>query len=337
MSIVSLARRKRGFTLIELLVVIAIIAILIALLLPAVQQAREAARRSQCRNNLKQLGIALHNYHDTFGLFPMAHTRSDDGQGIGVVSGWRGWSAHAMILPYVDQAPIYNQLNFNMHFDHGTNTLLRRTQIATFLCPSDTPFPGSADRGNNNYAGSMGPSLGWYLTPLGARNGFFNYDVIVRMRDVRDGTSNTIAMSEQLIGDNNGASYRPGDVVRAIPWSGSTRVKPTQLDLDTYGAACVAGQGNHHSHNGREWASGLPSQTTFNTAAPPNFRFPNCQECAGCGWMDSQGIFAARSRHVGGVHTLMGDGAVRFVSDNVDLVTWQNLGTINGEEPIGEF
>jgi prepilin-type N-terminal cleavage/methylation domain-containing protein len=331
------ARRVRGFTLIELLVVIAIIAILIALLLPAVQQAREAARRSQCKNNLKQLGIALHNYHDSFSLFPMGHTRSNDGAG--GVTGWRGYSAHAMILPYIDQGPLYNQINFNQHFDHGDNTPERRTRLAAFLCPSDSPFPASADRGNNNYAGSMGPSLGQYVSPIGLRNGFFNFDVVVRMGDVRDGTSNTICMAEQLVGDNNNAGYTAGDVVRGIAWTGSVNTKPTQADLNSYGAACstTTALANHHSHNGREWSSGMPAQTLINTAAPPNHKFPNCQPCTGCGWMDSQGIFPARSRHTGGVHALMGDGAVRFVSDNVDLVTWQNLGSINGNETIGEF
>jgi prepilin-type N-terminal cleavage/methylation domain-containing protein len=333
--------RGRGFTLIELLVVIAIIAILIALLLPAVQQAREAARRTQCRNNLKQLGIALHNYHDSFNLFPLAHIRCWDG-GTGV-SGWRGYSLHTMCLPYVDQAPLYNQINFNTYFDWTgagiTNTVQRRTRIAAFLCPSDSPFPGSADRGNNNYAGSMGPSFGQYVTPLGSRDGFFNFDVIVRMGDIRDGTSNTVAMSEQLVGDNNNGAYTPGDVVRGIAYTGSTKYKPTRADLDTYGAACstTAALANQHSHNGREWMIGMPAQTLFNTAAPPNHKFPTCQECTGCGWMDSQGIFPARSRHTGGVHTLMGDGAVRFTSDNIDLGIWQAVGSIRGNETVGEF
>jgi prepilin-type N-terminal cleavage/methylation domain-containing protein len=330
-------RHRYGFTLIELLVVIAIIAILIALLLPAVQQAREAARRTQCKNNLHQLGLALHNYHDSFNVFPPAHMRTPanaDGSGL---TGWRGFSVHSMILPYVDQAPLYNQINFNLYFDHASNTVPRRTKLAVLLCPSDSPFPASVDRGNNNYAGCMGPSLAHYVSPVGLRNGFFNFDVNIRMGDVRDGTSNTVCMSEQLVGDNNNAGYTAGDVVRGIAWTGSTLTKPTQGELDVYGAACDAARANHHSHNGREWAIGMPAQTLFNTAAPPNFRWPTCQPCVGCGWMDSQGIFPARSRHVGGVHTLLGDGAARFVSENIDLALWQNLGSINGNEPIGEF
>lgn len=332
--------RNQGFTLIELLVVIAIIAILIALLLPAVQQAREAARRTQCKNNMKQLGLALHNYHDTFNLFPPAHMRTQSAvPSNGTVTGWRGFSIHTMMLPYIDQAPLYNQMDLNTYFDAPTNTTNRRTKIAAFLCPSDSPFPGSADIGNNNYSGSMGPNLGQYVTPIGERNGFFNFDVITRMSDIRDGTSNTICFGEQLVGDNNNASYRAGDVVRGIAVTFTVKSKPTQADLATYGAACdtTAAKANHHSHGGREWSIGMPAQTLFNTAAPPNHKFPTCQPCTGCGWMDSQGIFPARSRHVGGVQVLMGDGAVRFVSENVDLATWQNLGSINGDETIGEF
>jgi len=329
--------KKRGFTLIELLVVIAIIAILIALLLPAVQQAREAARRTQCKNNLKQLGIALHNYHDTFNCFPPAHIRTQSAvPANGTLTGWRGFSAHAMLLPYIEQAPLYASIDFNTYFDaHAQNNNARRTKLAAFLCPSDSPFPGSIDRGNNNYPASMGPNLGQYVA-AGVRNGLINFDVTTRMGDVRDGTSNTIAFGEHLVGDNNNGGYRPGDVVRGIAFSGNNN-KPTQAQLDAYGVACDAGKASHHSHGGREWAIGMPAQTLFNTAAPPNWKYPTCQPCPGCGWMDSQGMFPARSRHTGGVQVCLADGAVRFVSDNVDLTTWQNAGSINGEEVLGEW
>ena len=330
--------RKRGFTLIELLVVIAIIAILIALLLPAVQQAREAARRSTCKNNLKQFGIALHNYHEAFTLFPPAHIRTQSAfPGTGALTGWRGWSVHAMLLPYMDQAPLYDQLVFATSFDLGPNTPLRRTKIPAFLCPSDSTYPGSVDTGNNNYAGSMGPNLGQYVTRT-ARDGFFNFDLTTRISDVRDGPSNTVCMAEQLVGDNNNAGYTEGDVVRAIPWAGTAAPgRPTQADILTYAASCQAGTGNHHSHGGRDWAIGMPAQTLFNMIAQPNFNGPTCQPCSGCGWMNSQGNFPARSRHAGGVHALLGDGAVRFVSENIDLITWQNLGSIRGGETVGEF
>jgi len=336
--------KVRGFTLIELLVVIAIIAILIALLLPAVQQAREAARRTQCKNNLKQLGLALHNYHDTFNTFPPAHTRTQaDNPGTGALTGWRGFSAHAMMLPYIEQDNLYKTIDFNVFFNATPqNTIPRRTVITAYLCPSDTPF-STADRGNNSYPGCMGPSGGQYgfppvtATSIGLRDGLFSFDVTVRMRDIRDGTSNTIAFGEHLMGDNNNTSYRPGDVVRGITWTGANLTKPTQAEIDVYGAACLAGTANHHSHGGREWAVGMPAQTLFNTMVPPNWKFPTCQICVGCGWMDSAGAFPARSRHVGGVQVTLADGSSRFVSENIDLVTWQNLGSINGGEVIGEF
>lgn len=330
--------RSRGFTLIELLVVIAIIAILIALLLPAVQQAREAARRTQCKNNLKQLGLALHNYHDTFNTFPPAHIRTQaDMPGTGAITGWRGYSVHSMLLPYIEQAPLYAQMNFNNFFDNATNTNSRQTRLAAYLCPSDTPFPASANRGNNSYPGSMGASLGQYLSPIGLRNGLFSFDVDVKMRDVLDGTANTIAFSEHLIGDNDSTTYRPGDVVRAIAWTGTNSNKPTAAELETYGRACDLGRANHHSHGGREWAIGMPAQTLFNTFVPPNWKYPTCQICVGCGWMDSQGAFPARSRHTGGVQVTLADGSSRFISENIDLATWQNLGTIRGGEVLGEF
>jgi len=238
--------KSRGFTLIELLVVIAIIAILVALLLPAVQQAREAARRTQCKNNLKQLGIALHNYHDTFNCFPPAHIRTQSAiPANNVLTGWRGFSLHAMLLPYIEQTALYTSLDFNSYFDAPQSTVGRRQRLPAFLCPSDTPM-STAETGNNSYPGSMGTNLGQYVNQA-FRNGVFRFDVVTRMRDINDGTSNSVALGEQLIGDNNGAAYRAGDVVRGIAFSGNAQ-RPTQAEVDAYGVACQAGIGNHHSH-----------------------------------------------------------------------------------------
>ena len=142
---------RRGFTLIELLVVIAIIAVLVAILLPAIQQAREAARRSQCANNLKQFGIALHNYHEAHGMFPLGINPSVYDSG--ATYAWRGFSAHTMLLPYMDQAGIYNQLNFNLLYDAApNNSAIVRKRIASFICPSDFPYNGSATEPGVNYA-----------------------------------------------------------------------------------------------------------------------------------------------------------------------------------------
>src|SRR5581483_9327904 len=187
----------RGFTLIELLVVIAIIAILIALLLPALQQAREAARRTQCRNNLKQLGLALHNYHDNFNRFPRMSQGSiyDNGNGIG----WRSASVHAMLLPYIDQAPLYSQINFNINVccDAGgypgtpntNDPLLNLIKITAFLCPSDSP-PGSAQSGAAafcNYPVCVGATVGWNGAAVD-KNGIFANSISYSIRDINDGT-----------------------------------------------------------------------------------------------------------------------------------------------------
>jgi prepilin-type N-terminal cleavage/methylation domain-containing protein len=139
----SLIRRRRGFTLIELLVVIAIIAVLIALLLPAVQQARESARRTQCKNNLKQFGLGLHNYHDTFRIFPMGTNGSVRDSCTGGCA-WRGFSVHAMILPYIDQAPVYNGMNMNAMYNELENSPLSAVKMPAFRCPSQDPIPGGA-------------------------------------------------------------------------------------------------------------------------------------------------------------------------------------------------
>ena len=342
----NLQRRMRGFTLIELLVVIAIIAILIALLLPAVQQAREAARRSQCKNNLKQLGLAIHNYHDTHSAFPQGRFGSVQDSCTGGCA-WRGFSAQTMMLPFMDQAPLYNQINFNLMYNDGTgtpnNNALSRNKIAPFICPSDQAWAGA--EAGNNYVLSAGPSMWWQIA-IGQSIGMFNERRNIRFGDLTDGTSNTIAASEGLKGDNDSSRLSPGDLVRAVPFTAglaSSSIFPTKGALDGYGAACLAAVGttptatNHHSHPHQQWMNGIGAQTIFNTANTPNSRNPDCHPCVGCGWYDSAGVWSARSRHTGGVHVLLGDGAVRFVSDNVDFDTWQRLGHISDGNTIGEF
>lgn len=328
--------RRRGFTLIELLVVIAIIAVLVALLLPAVQQAREAARRSQCKNNLKQLGLAMHNYHESFSVLPPGATSAMCLGGAGP-SKWGGWSAHTMMLPALDQGPLYNQLNFNSDCSYeAPNSTLCNVKLAVFKCPSDGDFVGSGDKGVLNYMSSMGPNFNWTGSQA-QQKGMFNAEVIVRLSDVRDGTSNTIAMAEMIIGDNQSAVYTLGDLVRPIAWVGGATYKPTLAQLTTYGANCQAGIGTHLSACGHRWQYSMPYNSLFNTINPPNSTFPTCFICSGCGEGDSAGVFTARSRHPGGVHCVLGDGAVRFVSNSIDINTWQNLGSIRDDDIVGEF
>jgi len=327
-----LKKRLKGFTLIELLVVIAIIAVLIALLLPAVQQAREAARRTQCKNNLKQLGLAMHNYHDTHRVLPPAYFpgRMVDGS----LHQWRGWSGQALMLPYLDQTPLYNLANFNLGIigDGATESInipATMTRLEAMRCPSDMVPPGtwySRSYPGNNYGLSLGTTMEW-----GNQNnlvGMFTYIQCRSFSDVADGLSNTIAMGE--IPTGTGTKNIHGSWERGIAWSGGSRQNPSQADVITYAtaaAAAFAGGSNQHHHAGRLWALGQPYQNLMNTVIPPNPKYPSASECSGCGWADSNGLWPSRSRHVGGAHHLMGDGSVHFISDNMDHLTYMRLGT----------
>ncbi len=322
----------QGFTLIELLVVIAIIAILIALLLPAVQQAREAARRSQCRNNLKQLGLALHNYHDVHKMFPKASTNylianSSDS--------WDndGFSAQFFLLPFLDYGPLFKEWNMNATWNNNgvgaprTNRALRRTVLPVYRCPSDTPFP-TVETGNCNYLVSTGPNRGW-VNAAATHVGMFHLNHSTTIADLKDGTSQTIAIAEGVIGDNNDASYQPGDLVhsQAFP-AGFPPISPTQNQLDVYGIQCQGGIANHYSRSGRDWQHPTMHFTIFNTMATPNWNYPTCQPCAGtCDNGGGTGVYPSRSQHPGGTHHLFADGKVKFVINSVNLALYQALGT----------
>lgn len=339
--------RRRGFTLIELLVVIAIIAVLIALLLPAIQQAREAARRTQCRNNLKQIGLAMHNYVDTHGVLPFGGVDGRDSS-FGL-SNWKGWSAQAMLLPYLDQQQVYDMANFSVATVGDTptdsmNTSSTLTRINVFNCPSDNVpsatwysvrYPG------NNYMANMGTNTMWNSTNPADNTGLFWRYSSVRMSEIVDGTSKTVAFLEKTKGDEAAGRYSSTDVQRGVAWPGGNRtanVDPAALDnyINACEAARASDPANHHSHTGRMWALYMQAQTLAATILTPNSPNIDCQECTGCGWMDSHGLYAARSQHNGGVHVLMADGSVSFVSDSIDRQAWWAMGTRNGGETIND-
>lgn len=329
--------RLSGFTLIELLVVIAIIAVLVAILLPAVQQAREAARNSQCKNNLKQLGVAFHNYHETMGCFP-----SSQGGGVTGQSDWRGHSAHVMILPYIDQAALYNKYDMNAWawWDNGkgphqvnANTAGRQ-RIAGFLCPSNSSFQtdGTGITAGCNYPVCEGDNAGMFNDGVSGgfnlvkSNGVFTMRAIVNIGAITDGTSNTIMVGEQIqsLSGSTDAVVNLRQAV-AIPsgWDGTFL---TQAQLDDWGARCRATT-TQRTETGRFWTPGVHEQTAFNVLLPPNSVYPNCTaHCGGCA-PDGPAAVGARSLHTGGVNICLADGAVKFVGNNIDYSLWQYMGS----------
>ena len=313
--------RRRGFTLIELLVVIAIIAVLIALLLPAVQQAREAARRSQCKNNLKQIGLALHNYNDTHGALPSGSIVLRNTAG--TVYYGHGWTWHATILPYLDQGPLYTAIQGadgmgNELGDQNTAKPLvaGRTVLSVFWCPSQPDVRQGAQKNGyqpSNYNGNMGTRIGdgsddclsgsvanaadMVNKPWGCMNGngIFYISSCVRFRDVTDGLSNTIFVSE--VPDSGGdvmGQFSAGCDRKAIFSGGADSNPPTEMS-----EYLIAAEGNDPINGGAEEASG--------------------------------------SWHVGGAHFVFGDGAVRFLSENMDMTVYQGVSTRRDGEILGDF
>ena len=300
-------RSPRGFTLIELLVVIAIIAVLIALLLPAVQQAREAARRTQCKNNLKQIGLALHNYHDVFRVFPPGWIAVD---GTGTPSAHNGTSGvgwAVMILPYIEQASVYQQFNASRPLTDPVNAAFLRNQIPGYKCPSDPQpeyFAIPADGGGAilaslpiaNYIGSFGPenldgcenapgSLPVMADGTCKGSGIFYHNSSVRIAWITDGTTNTFMVGE--------------------------RKTVAKLEWFTTWPGMIAGA---------EEAFQRVCGSADHTANHPATHFDDFS-----------------SHHTGGAQFCLGDGSVRFISENIDQGLYQSLATIQGGEVLGEF
>jgi prepilin-type N-terminal cleavage/methylation domain-containing protein/prepilin-type processing-associated H-X9-DG protein len=346
-----LPRVSHGFTLIELLVVIAIISVLIALLLPAVQSAREAARRGQCLNNLKQIGIALHNYHASNDTFPPGSTMQlydnlNNGQDMWP---WNDWSIQAVILGYLEQTPIYNSINFNYPpvastIGSGQAMTVMLVRVKTFLCPSDGTAGVSFI---NSYYGSMGPSIGYIVQSQSS--GLFAETVGHNLAAVTDGASNTIAFSERLVGHPDQPDHFPGNGMDNVTanannpawyiYNALTDLPDTLQVLQACDAAWQANIATQTCYNsgGQYWTWGTPGMTLFHTVVPPSspqHPWASCRnDCLGCG-TDSSHIVNANSNHPGGCNVMMADGSVRFVKSSVDIKTWMSLGTISNGEVV---
>ncbi len=340
--------RRRGFTLIELLVVIAIIAVLIALLLPAVQAAREAARRAQCVNNLKQIGIALHNYHSSQDSLPWGDGPDE----------WNQWSSMALILPYLEQSSLQNAINFNyglQDWNLPINTTIHRTQVSSFLCPSDSSRLTNADA-HLNYSGNAGtaPATFYDWDNSGAFDGLFTWNgnppkggnykknrSVVGFRDITDGLSNTAAFSEKVMGIGTFTTARVSDP-QSPPSTYALLTKPTAANLLTPqavynlckglnpGAAGTPQNQNNLYPNGALWYNGCPSNSRYNHVMPPN-----TWSCTyGGRWGDMGGAVTATSRHPGVVNVLLADGSVKGIKGTINAQVWWAIGTRAGGEVI---
>jgi prepilin-type N-terminal cleavage/methylation domain-containing protein/prepilin-type processing-associated H-X9-DG protein len=342
-------RARRAFTLIELLVVIAIIGVLIALLLPAVQAAREAARRAQCLNNLKQIGLALHNYHSAHDTFPVGGSRQMCDLAKDPPSyEWNNWSAQTLLLPYLEQTPLYNATNFDCAplYDpecplSNTNITSFNTRVASFLCPSD----GEAGRVRiNSYHGSFGSTTYTWTES----NGLFALLSSYKMSEITDGTSNTVAFSEAIVGSVNSVdkSTRRNSVQGVVPPDGAEQynafdnVPAVMAGLQACNQTWLtSAPGDQFFANtrGDRWGWGTTGNSMFNTVVPPNSQQYQWSACRfGCEFCntDATNYTNATSFHPGGVNVCMADGSVKFIKDSINMQTWWSLGTRNGGEVI---
>jgi prepilin-type N-terminal cleavage/methylation domain-containing protein/prepilin-type processing-associated H-X9-DG protein len=350
---------RRGFTLIELLVVIAIIAILIALLLPAVQAAREAARRAQCVNNMKQIGVALHNYHSANDCFPPGEMDiySPSKQAT-IPNGDSG--PNVRMLGYLEQTPLYNAGNFMVAFVNDAltvaiNSTVTTTRLNAFLCPS-CPAPGwklnataplsQYTAPGNNYFDSFGSCLEFAATSSGGPpNGVFQSrgSGVIGVRDITDGTSTTIAYGEWRTGSGNlNVVTIPTDVIfiNTFP-SGVSRSTPgTELmpgppgSFQAWLKSCAAAAGSTSNRVGntvclgQDWAIGLVGFTLGNVVLPPNPPYPNCStNTPSQGGLEAPGALGLSSFHPGGCNVLMCDGSVRFLKNSTNQQTLWALGS----------
>jgi len=341
------AEHPAGFTLIELLVVIAIIATLIALLLPAVQGAREASRRIQCANNLKQIGLALHSYLGVFDTFPPGRVR------LRVDYEGRCFSAFAQIMPQLEQMATFNSINFNLNSDDendvdlgsGQNATVRYNVVSTLYCPSDLDQKVWGLRAPTNYlvnTGTTYPISPFCQSKLPITGIFFD-NSSVRIADILDGTSQTVAVSETIKSENGSAE--------ALAWDGHTMTTGFLMtrgatnngggpELMSYDDQCTGAGLLMLNLRGSSWILGVPAVTMYNHDRTPNDLRMDCigglthSRCE-VDTLDASSLsVSARSRHPGGLNALFADGGVRFVKSSINLAPWRAIGSRNGQELV---
>ena len=317
---------RRGFTLVELLVVIAIIGVLVALLLPAVQSAREASRRTKCTNSLRQVGIALHNYEDTFKILPMGTVSSNSA------------SPHPMLLPYVEQSAGYSLFDFSVDLNtHAKNQQAREQRLPLFNCPSHPPTPAfvlpgtqcPTGCGTTNYVQSLGNNANYASNdgPFGRRFG-------ARFAEIPDGLSNTALFAEILLGPAGGSpttgvvaagsrdDYRVATDLAFGTWDGSATGDTIAV------SACDNRATTSWLYRGKQYYRGGVVTSYYSHTLTPNSKRRDCVRGTGV----DRGHLAARSFHPAGANVVLGDASVRLASNNIDEFVWRAAGSRNGGE-----
>ncbi len=331
--------RNRGFTVIELLVVIAIIAILVALILPAVQQTREVARRTQCKNNLKQIALAVHNYVDVATVLPPSACINP---AITQTANNGSWGVHGRILPFLDRSNLYNAVDLTIAWDF--QNVIDGLKIPIYACPSDPKSDLARNPGNGKailYPTNYGFNFGtWFVyDPVTERggNGAFFPNAKLRIADFIDGTSNTLLISEVKAWQHYRRNGGP-----------STKTVPNSLSE----AEAIVASGAQFKNTGHtEWPDGRVHHHGFTTTMTPN-SFVACNDsgtmydCDFNSWQEgkfgingspSYAIITSRSFHFGMVNVALVDGSARSINENIDLSIWRALGTRSSGELIGEF